>query len=119
MEGLLKDCRFGLRMLVKNPGLSSVAIIALMLGIGANSAIFSVVNGVLLKPLPYDESNRLMFLGERSQVLDDMSISYPNFKDWQAQNEVFEGIAVFRRQSLNVTGQTEPERLEAPLSVSA
>ena len=115
METIFKDCRFGLRMLVKNPALSAVAIIALMLGIGANSAIFSVVNAVLLKPLPYDESNRLMWLGERSQVLDDMSISYPNFQDWRSQNEVFEGIAVYRRQSLNLTGQAEPERLEGGL----
>src|SRR5215831_2628779 len=112
METIFKDCRFALRMLVKNPGLSAVAIIALMLGIGANSAIFSVVNAVLLRPLPYEQSDRLMFLSERSQVLEGMSISYPNFQDWRAQNQVFEGIAVYRRQSFNLTGQAEPERLE-------
>src|SRR5262249_41647123 len=89
MENLFKDCRYGLRTLLKNPGLSAVAIITLMLGIGANSAIFSVVNAVLLRPLPYEQSDKLMFLSERSQVLEGMSISYPNFQDWRAQNQVF------------------------------
>jgi putative ABC transport system permease protein len=115
MEGLLKDCRFGFRMLLKNPGMAAVAIVALMLGIGANSAIFSVVNAVLLRPLPYEQSDKLIFLSERSQVLEGMSISYPNFQDWRARNEVFEGIAVFRRQSLNLTGRTGPERLTGGL----
>src|SRR5262249_44245351 len=96
-------------------GLSIVAVVALALGIGANSAIFSVVNAVLLKPLPYEESDRLIFLSERSQVLEGMSISYPNFQDWRARNEVFEAISVYRRQSVNLTGQGDPERLEGGL----
>jgi putative ABC transport system permease protein len=111
MDNLLKDLRYGLRMLIKNPGFTVVAVIALTLGIGANSAIFSVVNAVLLRPLPYDDPDKLMIMSERSPQLEGMSISYPNFLDWREQNQVFEHIAVFRRQSYNLTGSGEPERL--------
>src|SRR5262245_49198840 len=111
METLFQDIRYGVRMLFKSPGVTIVAIIALTLGIGANSAIFSVVNAVLLKPLPFEESDDLVFLSERSPVLEGMSISYPNFTDWREQNRVFEKIGVVRRQSFNLTGSGEPERL--------
>ncbi|HKE55671.1 MAG TPA: ABC transporter permease, partial [Pyrinomonadaceae bacterium] len=111
MNNLWQDIRYGVRMLLKHPGVTIVVIIALALGIGANTAIFSVVNAVLLRPLPYDESDRLVFLNERSQVLDEMSISYPNFTDWRAQNHVFEKIAVYNRQSYNLTGVGEAERI--------
>jgi putative ABC transport system permease protein len=100
-------------MLLKNPGFTIVAVLALTLGIGADSAMFSVVNGVLLRPLPYHESERLVFLSERSQVLEGMSIAYPNFLDWRQQNNAFESIGVYRRQSYNLTGSGEPERLVA------
>ena len=113
MMTLVQDIRYGIRMLVKNPGFTIVAVLALTLGIGADSAIFSVVNAVLLKPLPYHESDRLVFLSERSQVLEGMSIAYPNFLDWREQNNSFESIGVYRRQSYNLTGVGEPERLEA------
>ncbi|MBZ5553304.1 MAG: ABC transporter permease [Acidobacteriia bacterium] len=111
METLLQDLRYGLRLLANNPGFTLVALLALALGIGANCAIFSVVNAVLLRPLPYPESNRLIFLAEREPQLDGMSVAYPNFSDWREQNTVFEKIAVFRRQSYNLTGTGEPERL--------
>ena len=113
MSTLFQDVRYGIRMLVKNPGFTIVAVLALTLGIGADSAIFSVVNAVLLRPLPYDESERLVFLSERSQVLEGMSIAYPNFLDWRTQNNAFESIGVYRRQSYNLTGSGEPERLVA------
>lgn len=113
MTTLFQDVRYGIRMLLKNPGFTIVAVLALTLGIGADSAIFSVVNAVLLRPLPYDESERLVFLSERSPVLEGMSIAYPNFLDWREQNNAFESIGVYRRQSYNLTGSGEPERLVA------
>jgi predicted permease len=108
---LWQDVRYGARMLLKNPGVTVVVIIALALGIGANTAIFSVVNTVLLRPLPYHESERLVFLNEKSPVLDEMSISYPNFSDWRAQNQTFEKMGVYNRASYNLTGTGEAERI--------
>src|SRR5205085_10071207 len=111
MNTLLQDLRYGARMLFRNPGFTFVAVLALTLGIGATTAIFSVVNSVLLKPLPYPESERLVYLWETSPQIDEMSVAYPNYQDWRAQNEVFENIGVYRRQSYNLTGTGEPERL--------
>ena len=108
---LLQDIRYGARMLLKNPGVTLIVILALALGIGANTAIFSVVNAVLLRPLPYPESDRLIFLNEMSPVLDEMSISYPNFTDWRAQNQTFEKMGVYNRASYNLTGTGEAERI--------
>jgi len=108
---LWQDIRYGARMLLKNPGVSIIVIIALALGIGANTAIFSVVNTVLLRPLPYHESDRLVFLNEKSPVLDEMSISYPNFTDWRNHNQSFEKIGVHNRASYNLTGFGEAERI--------
>jgi putative ABC transport system permease protein len=108
---LWQDVRYGMRMLVKNPGVTIIVIVALALGIGANTAIFSVVNAVLIRPLPYQESERLVFLNEQSPVLDEMSISYPNFLDWRAQNQTFEKMGVYNRASYNLTGAGEAERI--------
>ena len=94
-----QDIRYGVRMLLKNPGVTIIVIIALALGIGANTAIFSVVNAVLIRPLPYQESERLVFLNEKSPVLDEMSISYPNFLDWRTHNQTFEKMGVYNRAS--------------------
>ncbi|MBL8195209.1 MAG: ABC transporter permease [Blastocatellia bacterium] len=111
MQLFIKDLQYGFRMLKKHWAVSIIAIIALALGIGANSAIFSVVNAVLLQPLPYEEAERLIFLSEKSSQLDNMSIAYPNFEDWRDQNRVFESIGVFRNQSYNLVGEGEPERI--------
>src|SRR5436305_14190736 len=99
MQNLLQDMRYGARMLLKNPGFTVVATFALMLDLGANSAIFSVVNAVILRPLRYQESDRLVFLSERNPQLKGMSIAWPNFHDWRSQNQVFEQLGVYSRQS--------------------
>ncbi len=109
-----KTCVTACARLVKNPGFTIVAVIALALGIGANSAIFSVVNTVLLRPLPYKDPDRLMMVWE-----DDTKGGYPrdtpaaaNYIDWRDQNQVFEGMAAMADQSFNLTGTGDPERLE-------
>ncbi|HEV2834520.1 MAG TPA: ABC transporter permease [Pyrinomonadaceae bacterium] len=113
MSTLWQDIRYALRMLWKNRGVTAIVILALALGIGANTAIFSVVNTVLLRPLPYDESERLVFLNEKSPVLDEMSIAYPNFEDWRKYTQTFEKIGVYNRGSYNLTGTGEAERITA------
>ncbi|HEV2883526.1 MAG TPA: ABC transporter permease [Pyrinomonadaceae bacterium] len=111
MRNIWPDLRYGIRMLLKNPGITFVVILALALGIGANTAIFSVVNAVLLQPLPYEESEQLVFLNERNPTMDEMSISYPNFTDWRNQQKVFDKMAVSNRASYNLTGWGEAERI--------
>jgi putative ABC transport system permease protein len=114
MGTILQDIRYALRMLLKNPGFTFVAVLALALGIGANTAIFSVVNAVLLRPLPFKEPDRLVILWEK-KATKDSSVAYPNFLDWRDGNTVFEGMTVFRRDSFNLTGAGEPERLAGRL----
>ena len=111
MYTLWQDVRYGIRMLLKNPGITFVVVLALALSIGANTAIFSVVNAVLLRPLPFHEADQLVFLNETSKVMDEISISYPNFTDWRNQNTVFEKIGVYNRSSYNLTGVGEAERI--------
>src|SRR5215510_11369710 len=111
MATLFQDLRYGVRMLIKTPAMTAIVILALALGIGANTAIFSVINAVVLRPLPYDHPEQLLFLNERSPVLDEMSISYPNFTDWRNQNHVFERIGVYNRNNYNLTGYGEAERI--------
>ncbi len=113
MSNFFQDVRYALRMLAKNPAFAAVAVFTLALGIGANTAIFSVVNSVLLRPLPYDHSDQLVHLAERHPTYEVMSISYPDFLDWRAQNRVFESFGVFRYADYNLTGRGEPEQLHA------
>ncbi|HTT61622.1 MAG TPA: ABC transporter permease [Bryobacteraceae bacterium] len=112
---LIQDFRYGLRMLAKNPGFTAVAVIALALGIGANTAIFSVVNGVLLQPLPYRDPGRLMRISESSPDFRTMSVAYPNFVDWKDQNRNFAGLAALRWNDYDVTGGGEPEHLSGKM----
>jgi putative ABC transport system permease protein len=108
---LAQDIRYGLRQLRRNPGFTAVAVLTLALGIGANTAIFSVVNGVLLNPLPYSQPERLVALFSRRPQFTYGSISYPNYLDWVRENHSFSAMAAFRPDSLNLTGMGEPERV--------
>jgi predicted permease len=115
MLAVIQDLRYGLRMLAKNPGFAAVAVIALALGIGANTAIFSVVNGVLLQPLAYRNPDRLMRLSERSPDFGTMAVAYPNFVDWKDQSRAFAGLAAFRWEDYDVTGGGQPEHLSGKM----
>ena len=95
MVTLLQDLRYGLRVLAKNPGFTIVAVLTLALGIGANTALFSVVNGVLLSPLRYAESDRLIALYQRTPDSPRWSIPYPNFLDWVRDNRSFSALAAY------------------------
>ncbi len=108
---LWQDLRYGARMLVKNPGFSAVVVLTLALGIGANAALFSVVNGVLLNPLPYPQPEQLVALNQRLPNTGAGSISYPNFLDWQRENQSFSAIAVSRSSSFALVGTGEAERV--------
>jgi putative ABC transport system permease protein len=120
METLLQDIRFGLRMLVRSPSLSIVATIALALGIGANTAIFSVVNAVLLRPLPFNDSEKLVAVFETvlDRGLQRGSHSYPNFFDLRAQNTVFERIACYHSSDYIMTGHGDPARIQGSVVTS-
>ena len=111
MNTLLADIRFGLRMLLKSPMVTVVALVALTLGIGANTAIFSVVNGVLLRTFPYQEAERLVLVWEKSPRNDQNVINLGNFFDWKEQNQVFTDMAVFFDRSFNLTSDGEPEEV--------
>jgi putative ABC transport system permease protein len=113
METLLKDIRYGVRVFAKNPGFTIVAVIALALGIGANAAIFSVVNSVLLRPLPFADPDRLMIIREtKLPQFPEFSVSPGNFLDWQKQNTVFERLVAISGSAFNLVGAGEPERLQ-------
>src|ERR1044071_3522456 len=113
METLLKDVRYGVRVFLKNPGFTIVAVIALALGIGANAAIFSVVNSVLLRPLPFADPDRLMIIREtKLPQFPEFSVSPGNFLDWQKQNTVFERLVAVNTSAFNLVGTGEPERLQ-------
>jgi putative ABC transport system permease protein len=112
MQILLQDFRYALRQLRKSPGFTAVAVLTLALGLGANSAIFSVIYAVLLSPLPFHAPSRLVIVkptepGRR----DDIGTSYPTFLDWRAQNHVFEGLSVFRQDDFTLTGRGAPAHL--------
>ena len=110
METLVRDIRISTRMLLKSPAFTIAAVSALALGIGANTALFSVVNAVLVRPLPYSDPARLVILWEKSGQ-EDSSVAYPNFLDLESRNESLERLTAFRSDSLNLIGQGEPERL--------
>jgi len=111
-EQLAQDVRYAARMLRKSPLFSSIAILTVALGIGANTAVFSIVNGVLLSPLPYREPERLVKIWETLPGLSEATVSYPDYKDWQERARVFNGVAVYSPYSnRTLTGGDVPERV--------
>jgi predicted permease len=111
MASFWQDVRYGLRALSKNPGFAAIAILTLALGIGANTALFSVVNGVLLNPLPFPNADQLLAVYSRTPAIGESSVSYLNFLDWQRDNHSFSDLNAFRSDDFNLTGAGEPERL--------
>src|SRR6266851_2257909 len=115
IETLGQDLRYGVRMLGKNRGFTTVAVLTLALGIGANTAIFSVVNGVLLNPLPYRQPDQLVALYSATAEGDRSTSSYLNFRDWVSDNRSFSALAAYRPDGFNLTGVGEPERVPAEM----
>jgi predicted permease len=111
MGTLMQDTKYALRMLARNPGFALIAILTLALGIGANSALFSVVNGVLLNPLPFASPSRLAAIHWKTPQFEQASITYPNFLDWQRDNRTFEAMAAYREMDFSLTGYGDPQRL--------
>ena len=104
----LQDLRYGLRMLAKSPGFTVVAILTLALGIGANTTIFSVVNGVLISPLAFRNADRIVSMFQALPDFPEGSISYPNFLDWRRDNRSFESMAAYRWANGTITGVGQP-----------
>src|SRR5215213_4286918 len=113
MDSILKDIRVGIRSLLKRPGFTSIAILTLALGIGASTAIFSVVDGVLLRPLPYPDAEQIVQLREVSQRGGRMAFTDPNFRDVSARSRMFEAGAQYGGSLTTVTGASEPVRVPA------
>jgi putative ABC transport system permease protein len=111
MSAILQDLKYSLRTLAKSPGFTAVAILTLALGIGANTAIFSVVNAVLLRPLPFKKSAQLVLMRETYKQVGNVSVSYPDFLDWRQQSRSFAAMAVINNVGFNLSGVTQPENI--------
>src|SRR5919202_3843054 len=113
MSTLWQDVRFGARVLWKSTGFTVVAVVALALGVGATTAIFSVMNAVLWRPLPYREPDRLVmiWMDNRRLGMHEVIYFYPNYQDYRNQNTTFAQLAAFTTQGFNLTGAGEPERV--------
>src|SRR5918911_1537489 len=118
MAGIIQDLKHGIRVLLKSPGFTAAAVIVLALGIGANTAIFSVVNAVLLRPLPFSDPDRLVQLWHTPPQksfpgMTRFSVSAANYFDWKAQNHVFDQMALYGYAGYNLTGIGQPEVIRA------
>ena len=116
MSTLLQDLRYAFRRLRRTPGFTTIAVVTLALGIGANTAIFTVINAVLLRPLPFQDPARLVLLTERLPQFPLLSVSYLNYKDWRAQAHSFTAVGAVRNLQMTMTGSGEPERLVAQMA---
>src|SRR5215468_7211879 len=110
MTGWLADARIALRLLGRRPGWTAAVLATLALAIGANSALFSVLDASLLQPMPYPTPERLVFIRETAPQLPDYSVSYPDYLDWRARTRSFDEIGVFQGGEVNLTGMGEPRR---------
>jgi putative ABC transport system permease protein len=112
METLIQDVRYGLRMLRRNPGFSLTAILILAVGIGANSAVFSIVDSILLRPLPYTDSDRLVMLRDTGDRDTKVPMSFPEFKAWRERKEIFESVGAYFQGSADLTSPGEPQQFD-------
>ncbi|HWG88459.1 MAG TPA: ABC transporter permease, partial [Candidatus Acidoferrales bacterium] len=111
MTTLVQDVRYALRGLLKSPAFAAIAVLTLALGISANTALFTVVHGVLLNPLPYPHADQLVAVYGKAPGVDRAPASYLNFLDWQRENQSFSSLAMYRNQDYNLTGSSQGERL--------
>ncbi|CAN5855766.1 hypothetical protein BH24ACI5_BH24ACI5_14200 [soil metagenome] len=110
---IARDVRYAVRMLLRNPGFTTIALLTFAVGIGVNTAVFSVFNGVLLRPLPYPDADRItmMWLDNQVQGIKEDIGSYPSYRDWREQAASFEHVAAFTPANFTMTGSDEPERI--------
>ena len=118
VDAVTSDLRFALRTLRKNPGFTAIVILTLTLGIGATTAIFTVVDAVMLRPFAYRDMNRIVMVMEATRAGQPMSIAWANFQDWREQNQAFEHLGIYRGTVVNLTGGEQPERLIGSLASS-
>ena len=111
MDTFFQDLRYAVRSLRNSPSFTVVALLALALGIGANAAMFTIVNAVILRPLPYKDSGRLVYLMEAFKRRPGMSFSYPEFQDYHNQNHVFDGMAAIQGEAFILSGGSTPQHL--------
>src|SRR5439155_22202656 len=112
MDSFIQDIRYGFRMLLKSPGFTAVAVVALALGIGANSAMFSVVNAVLLRPLPFPKPDQLFMVWKLVLSEGGFGATPAEFVEWRGQNHVFTDMGAFFPQTFNLSGRGEPEQID-------
>jgi predicted permease len=113
VKNLIQDLRYAVRMLANSPVFTVVAVLTLALGIGGNTAIFSVVNAVLLRPLPFHNPEQLVILSEKSPQFDEMSVAYQNYEDWRSRSHSFTEMAAFRSETFNLSGTGAAEHVQA------
>ena len=119
MSKLLQDLRYGARLWARSPGFTAVAVLTLALGIGANSAVFSIVRGLLLEPLPFRDPDRLVLLWEASAGGQRTPVALPNFADWRAEAKSFSALAAYRGDELTLSGgAAEPQRVRVAFVTS-
>src|SRR4029078_3590763 len=115
---MVQDLTYALRWLRKNAGFTALAVVVMGVGIGVTTAMFSVINAVLLQPLPFPEPDRIVWMNESGPEIKNRQLSYQNFIDWRKRNQVFEAMALFRGWSVNLSGTDKPENLDARIVTS-